>query len=73
MVPIFDEFKTLNDFKNLRIAFHGCISNIQFMKLEFSKHRKWIGTFSLINSFYTVFVNYGRLKEVVMEDHIGFE
>jgi len=28
--------------------------------------------FSLINSFYTVFVNYGRLKEVVMEDHIGF-
>jgi len=43
------------------------------LKLEFSKHRKWIGTFSLINSFYTVFVNYGRLKEVVMEDHIGFE
>jgi len=25
MVPFFDEFKTLNDFKNLRIAFHGCI------------------------------------------------
>jgi len=82
MVPIFDEFKTLNDFKNLRIAFHGCISN-NYKIIKYTVHEAWVFEAQemdrnffpnkLIDSFYTVFVNYGRLKEVVMEDHIGFE